>query len=166
MWHMYIQAASTSVNCVLYTSPLIMELIIDENDNIHVIEAVPEFGGEFIPDILIPARTGYNFLREVIKASTSQDFNLPALKKSKDTVIVKYITGGNGTLIEFNPAQPKRISGVIFSRIFKDIGSKINIPITNHDRIGVVVAKGRKREEAIEIARTAENYYNIIINED
>ena len=45
-----------------------MELIVAENKEIFIIEAGPEFGGEFLSDILIPERTGYNIIRESIKA--------------------------------------------------------------------------------------------------
>ena len=36
-------------------SPLIMEFVIDKDGEPFLIEAVPEFGGEFLPDVLIPA---------------------------------------------------------------------------------------------------------------
>ncbi|MDY6967223.1 MAG: ATP-grasp domain-containing protein [Spirochaetota bacterium] len=138
------------------TSPLIIELLITEKDEIFVIEAVPEFGGEYIPEILIPERTGYNFLRETIKAVIGNGFSPPRQKKGKENIIVKYITGENGTLTSLNPVCPSRVNGVIFSQIFKDIGSKIRNPETNHDRIGVLIARGRTREDAIHTAQKAE----------
>jgi len=70
------------------TSPLIMELIVDKNKDLWVIEAVPEFGGEFIPDILIPASTNYNFIRETIKAMTNTGFTQPTRKKNNKNAVV------------------------------------------------------------------------------
>ncbi len=58
----------------IITSPLIMEIRIAPDGRLFLIEAVPEFGGEFIPDILIPSRRGYNFIAETIKAAAGLDF--------------------------------------------------------------------------------------------
>lgn len=147
----------------IITSPLVMELVITKDNDIHVIEAAPEFGGEFISDILIPARTGYNVLRETIKAVADNRFTLPGKKTVKRGGVVKYITGNNGSLSSFNPIPPD-MKGVIFSRIFKPIGAKIKTPATNHDRIGVIITVGKTIDEAIEIAEKAERGLNIRIS--
>ncbi|MBN2039240.1 MAG: ATP-grasp domain-containing protein [Spirochaetes bacterium] len=144
------------------TSPLLMELIIDENDKISVIEIAPEFGGEFLADILIPESTGYNFIRETIKAVTNNNFNPPAFKKNKNAVVVKYITGTKGNLLSFNPL-PNKSSGIIYSKIFKDIGSAIRKPVNNHDRIGVIITKGKNLNDALDISGKAEEMMNIRI---
>lgn len=146
----------------IVTSPLVMELVITKNEEIYVIEAAPEFGGEFISDILIPARTGYNVLRETIRAVADNKFTLPAKLNAKRGAVVKYITGNNGSLSSFNPV-PQNMKGIIFSTIFKHIGSKIKTPSTNHDRIGVIITAGKTVDEAKRIAETAERGLNIRI---
>jgi biotin carboxylase len=146
----------------IFTSPLLMELIITENEEIFVIETAPEFGGEFLSDVLIPERTKYNIIRESIKAVINKNFNPPRNRKIRKAVVVKYITGTKGTLLSFNPIKYKS-SDIIFSRIFKDIGSETRIPMTNHDRIGVVIAKGKTVEDAIKTAENAEIQLNIKI---
>ena len=147
------------------TSPMIMEFVIDDNEEIFLIEAVPEFGGEFISDIIIPQRLGYNFIGEMIKAITEGGFKPPIRKKTKNYVICRYIIGKNGTLASCNPKGPASIRGILFSRIFKEIGSKVVTPVTNHDRIGVVVGKGKTLENAMRITEKAEESFNIKIKD-
>ncbi len=134
------------------TSPLIMEIRIDENGGLHLIEAVPEFGGEFIPDVLIPKRTGYNFIGETIKAVTGMDFRPPEPRAGNKSMVVKYLAGRKGTFLSFNPVKAEDIKGAVFVRIFKDVGAAVSAPETNHDRLGVVIAEGKTREEAVDNA--------------
>ncbi len=146
------------------TSPMIMELMITPDEDIYIIEAAPEFGGEFLSDILIPARTGYNVLRESILAVMGKEFTPPIRRKTQSAIVVKYITGQKGKLMSFNPHRASRSSGVIFSRVFKDIGSKVNVPVTNLDRLGVIITRGKTREEAIEAAEKSQGKMNIRIS--
>ncbi len=143
------------------TSPLIMELRITDRGELFLIEAVPEFGGEFIPDVLIPERTGYNFIRETVKAVTGDEFVPPLQKPVKKHTVVKYITAGNGTLMSFNPELPGLVEGMVFKKIFKEIGAQVSYPRTNLDRIGVVAVSARTREEALHGAETAIEGFNI-----
>lgn len=149
----------------IITSPLLMEIIVDKEENIHLIEAAPEFGGEYLPDVLIPEATGYNFIREAIQAASRRAFH-PPQKKLKNAVVVKFITGLSGTLISFNSENPDTIEETLFSRVFKNIGSEIRKPITNHDRIGVVISRSRTREDAIAAAERAIESLNITIMQD
>jgi len=139
----------------IHTSPLIMEIRIDGKGDLHLIEAVPEFGGEFIPDILIPGRTGYNFIGETIKAATGMDFRPPSPRAGKKSMVVKYLTGRKGTFLSFNPVKAEDMKGVAFVRVFKDVGAAVTVPETNHDRLGVVIAEGKTREEAVDNADLA-----------
>lgn len=145
------------------TSPLIMEIRVSPSGGLFLIEAVPEFGGEFIPDVLIPRRTGYDIIAETIRAATGGIFAEPSPRAAKKTVVVKYITGRKGVFTSFSPEKAGDIKGVVFLRIFKDIGSSIIPPETNHDRIGVVVAEGRTRAEAVDNADAAIERLNIRI---
>ncbi len=134
----------------IITSPLIMEIKVHPEKGLSLIEAVPEFGGEFIPDFVIPKRTGYNFIAETIKAVTGKEFKLPKAGTKKKNIAVKYITGREGIFSSFNPITSTGIHGLLFYRIFKDVGSPINPPETNHDRIGVVIAEGKTMREAVD----------------
>ncbi len=145
------------------TSPLIMELIITRDKEIYIIEAVPEFGGEFLSDVLVPVRTGYNIIRESINAVTDKGFKPPGKKKNKCAVTVKYIIGQNGKLSVCDPQGPLKREGVIFARMFKELGTRVRPPVNNHDRLGVVIAKAKTREESIALAEIAEKDMKIKI---
>jgi biotin carboxylase len=148
----------------IINSPLIMEFIITEDEELYLIEAVPEFGGEFIPDILIPASTGYNFIGEAIKSITGRNFRIPATAgKSNNAVAARYIIGEKGVLASCNPDGPRKEQGTIFSRIFKEIGSRINDPVTNLDRLGVVIVTAPTVDKAIAISKKAAENFNIRI---
>ena len=158
------QAVSNAFSIV--SSPLIMELIVTDTGKMYLIEAVPEFGGEFLTDILVPTRTGYNFIGEAIKAHTRTGFNPPtASKKIKKSVVVQYIIGSKGILASCNPQGPSRMRQTIFSRILKEIGSAVTEPVNNLDRIGVVAVKGKNVEEAAANADKAAESFNIRIKE-
>jgi biotin carboxylase len=150
----------------IHTSPLIMEFIVDENEELYLLEAVPEFGGEFIPDVMVPAATGYNHLGGAIKAMTGDSPKKPSKGAIPAPVVVKYITGDNGVLSSCSTDAVKLMPDVLFTRIFKTIGSRIKSPEMNHDRIGVIAAKGKTLEQAMETALTAEEKMNIRIKPD
>lgn len=147
----------------LNSTPLIIECIVCTDGSIHVIEAVPEFGGEFLSDIAVPARTGYNFISQAIRSQTGLPFKAPSLKKPRHAVAVRYITGTRGKLVSYNPEQPRRNKAVKFSRIFKEIGSEVIPPENNHDRLGVVITRGKNVEDALKSAEDAVELFNIRI---
>ncbi len=150
----------------IQTSPMIMEFIVDEKDELYLLEAVPEFGGEFIPDILIPAATGYNHIAGAIMAVTGNPLKKPSKNTLPAPVVIKYITGTKGILSSCNMDSVKLMPDVLFARIFKDIGSQIKTPKMNHDRIGVIAAKGKTLEQAIATAAETEKKMNIRIRTD
>ncbi len=135
-------------------SPLIMEIIVGADGGLSLIEAVPEFGGEFIPDILIPESTGYRFIRETIRAATNTGFTPPSWR-AKKAVVVRYITGGSGRLVSFNH-RPRRVPGLVTWKMFKREGAEIRgVAATNHDRVGVVITRGRTHQAALDAAERA-----------
>ncbi len=148
----------------IYTSPLIMEVIVTTGDGLFLIEAVPEFGGEYIPDLLVPLSTGYNFIREAIKAVSAGGFSPPPEKKAKSHVAVRYITGRPGRILSF--VTPRRRSpNIQHLELFKPVGSPVKAPATNHDRIGVVVATGGSRQSALAAAEKAVAGLHLVIGE-
>jgi len=150
----------------ILTAPLIMEFIVDKDDNLYLLEAVPEFGGEFIPDIMIPAATGYSYLGNTIKAAASYDFKAPSKIMVNNAVAVKYITGTPGILTSCSTDSVKNMDDIIFTRILKHIGDKTTTPSTNHDRIGVIISSGKTVQQAVESAGLAEKEMNIRIKSE
>jgi len=142
-------------------SPLIMELIVDHHDNLSLIEAVPEFGGEFLSDTLIPAATGYNFFGEMVNAATGLPFTPPKAKVRR-AVAVRYITGERGTLASYTP-PPAGEKGILLSKMLKPLGAQTDRPVSNHDRIGVIITSARSRARALRRAERALMNLNIRI---
>lgn len=147
----------------MYTSPLIMELTVTDKEEIYLIEAVPEFGGECIPEVLIPHGTGYNFIGETIRAVSGGRFTPPIRSRSHSSVVIKYLTGTRGTLVSLNDDSPGRIPEIIFTRMLKDAGSKTRNPVNNHDRIGVLAAKSHTIMDATAAIDRAVESMGIVI---
>jgi len=145
------------------TSPMIMEFKIDSNENLYLLEAVPEFGGEFIPDVMVYAATSYNHIENTIRAASNLNFRLPLKVSVNNAVAVKYISGTDGILTSCSIDSVNKSDDIIFSRIFKHIGEKVSALKTNHDRIGVIIATGKTVEQACERAVRAEEDMNIKI---
>ncbi len=138
----------------ILVSPLIMEIIVDADGGLSLIEAVPEFGGEFIPDLLIPESTGYGFVRETIKAATNTGFTPPP-RRVRKAVVVRYITGMSGRLVSYNH-RPRRVPGLVAWKMFKREGAELRaVAATNHDRIGVVITRGRTHQAALDASGRA-----------
>ncbi|HRU65278.1 MAG TPA: hypothetical protein P5566_05615 [Spirochaetota bacterium] len=147
----------------IQSAPMIMEFIVTEKDELYMMEAVPEFGGEFIPDIMVPHSTGYNHLLGAIQSSAFYEFKANMQKLENSPVVIKYITSENGILSSCSIEAIRKNESVIFYRIFTDIGARVYSPSNNHHRIGVIVTKGKSIEEAIAAAQNAEQQMNIKI---
>ncbi|MDR3238234.1 MAG: ATP-grasp domain-containing protein [Spirochaetia bacterium] len=130
------------------SSPLIMEFIVDKEEVLYLIEALPEFGGEFLADIAIPKATGYNFVREAINSHTGSGFKPPEANKKKKAVAVQYMTAPDGTLQSYNKDAPLKIKGVFHFNMFKHTGERVHKPANNLDRIGVVIAADETADRA------------------
>lgn len=145
-------------------SPLVMEFIFTPKEEIFIIEAVPEFGGEFLCDYLIPARSGYNVFRNMIASCSRKGFIPPDFKKNKTAVCVNYIVSKSGIIESFNAPSDKNENLVAF-HMFKTVGSEVKTPKTNHDRIGVVISKAKTREEAVESASSIIKQINMTLRQ-
>jgi len=148
------------------SSPLVMEIIVSDDNNLFLLEAIPEFGGEYLADVLIPISTGYNTFREAIKSKQRKEFTAPNFKKKKKPTVVKYFTAKKGELISCNPQGPNNLKHTKYAKILKEIGAKCSEPKTNFDRIAVVVSHGKTTEEAINNCEIAEKSLNIRIKTD
>ncbi|HRX15055.1 MAG TPA: ATP-grasp domain-containing protein [Spirochaetota bacterium] len=148
-------ATAFDINC----SPLVLECKIRDN-NIYVLEAVAEFGGEYIPEVIISHTTGHNFFKAAIAAMTDDNFTPPSYKKNQNSSIVRYITGKKGRFDTYTPLDTAFAKISLF-KIFKNSNDPVNSPKTNHDRIGVVAACAKTKEIATERCEKAINKLNI-----
>ncbi len=135
------------------SSPLVMEFIFDAQECLHLIEAAPEFGGEFIADYLLPACTGYSIFEQAILSLTRRKFSPPA-RKSRSCGVISYLTANAGIITSLEPSVEPG-AGLLFAKALKNIGEASTVPKTNHDRIAVCAVRGQSREEAMSLADTA-----------
>ncbi len=141
----------------LHTTPLLMECIIS-NNSIYLIEAACEFGGEYLADYAIPARLKSNIFKSFLQAITTGKVTLPA--QSSVAAVVKYIMGPDGRLISYS--MPKK-NNLIHAEIFVKPGDTVHYPRNNHQRLGVIVTKGKTVEKAMQTADTLLEQMHIII---
>jgi len=118
------------------------------DDVFYVIEAVPEFGGEQIPEYLIPASQNINIFEQALCSMTRKQLSIPSYRPGKNHVVIQYIPGKKGTLKSFSPIDPRDYDILTYS-ILKEIGSKTSGPLSNHDRIGFVAAVDKNRDSAL-----------------
>ena len=74
--------------------------------------------------------------------------------------------GGVGEQDLLAPIRVKRLGrleGVLHCGIFRKIGSRVQKPVNNHDRIGVIITRGKTREAALEAANHAMERLNLTI---
>lgn len=129
-------------------APLVMEIKI-KDDQLYVLEAVPEFGGEHIPEIIIPRSSGTNYFQSAINAMGNDQFSPYLFKKNRTPIVIKFISGKKGKLVSFQKPDTS-ISQIVDYKVFKAAGSTTSKPESNHDRIGFVAATDRTIEGAIE----------------
>jgi biotin carboxylase len=129
-------------------APLIMEIIF-QNETLFLIEAVPEFGGEYIADYLIPLSSGLSLFTLSLLSSAGCIPPIPKKVKEKKAVAIKYITSekeGKVTAARVPSRFPSK--NHIFGELFVKPGDKVSPPKENSQRLGVVVAQGKNLEEA------------------
>ncbi|MGL4368752.1 MAG: ATP-grasp domain-containing protein [Spirochaetota bacterium] len=144
-------------------SPLLLEIRFNESGVPYVIEAIPEFGGEYITDVLVPASSGYNFFENSIKAVAGGDFQRPPRRRFRSAVMISYITHSPGKISSYTPIKKGSIPGLLRCEMFKGIGSEVRTPETNHDRIGVVITKGKTIEDAAAAKEAALNALSLTV---
>lgn len=148
----------------IFNSPLLLELKISKDNTMYIIETAPEFGGEYIADTLIPVSTGYDIIKDCIRASIGNIPLFPQQNHNREAVAVKYITSQTrGILHSAVPLSPK-LPGLLFSKLFTQIGSIVNPARSNHDRVGVIAVSAKTREAAIEKANEYETRMEIKIS--
>jgi len=145
------------------TSPVVIEIRFDENNEPYVIEVVPEFGGEYLADMLLPERSGLNFMKQAIYAITGDNVQFPNPKKMNNAVVVKYITGRTGVIDSFRELKKNKNHSILYSSLFKGTGASVHAPVSNHDRLGVVITKGRDVPAAVLNADHVISQYTIRI---
>jgi len=133
----------------MINSPLFFEMRVGIDNNIYVIEAAPEFGGELIAESLIPASTGYNIFKDAIRTSIHAQITLPQQYRSRQAVVVHYLTASREGIFSSFTHLSKKLPGLIASHLFVTPGTHVTHAKSNHDRIGVIAVKAQTRDMAL-----------------
>jgi hypothetical protein len=134
----------------LLIGPFLAEFIIYKNHPIFI-EAVPEVGGEFICDILIPEITGIPYFELLAKIYLGKDYqnikqylyNKLLTPKNK-SMLIEYIFQKEGTFIDILfPDSLTKSSFYYVHKILKTKYSYTSYENKNLDRIGMFALEGR-----------------------
>lgn len=144
------------------SSPLVMELLVT-TEGMILIEAVPEFGGEFICDYMIQQVTGLSLFELAIKSLTGCKLSLPAKPPVKKSVVIQYLSYGPGK-VTGAVVPTKWPRGIIHGELFCSTGDKLQKLENNHHRAGVIIGTGRTAAKAQERIDQALHQVTVTVN--
>ena len=77
------------------------EIILDKNDNLHVVEVAGRMGGDFIGSHLVELSTGFDFLRATIDVALGNfDFDKYFNRLNNRFSGVCFLSGQQGKIVE------------------------------------------------------------------
>lgn len=152
----------------LLLGPFLAEYIVN-NDDIFLLEAVPEVGGEFIADYLIPEILNLPYFEFLVQIYMNQ--NLEQIKKTltkkllqpKEKVfLINYIFQKEGYFrnLEF-PELLWRTKNYFFHHILKEKGSYTKYKNKNLDRLAVFGLMGYSIHDLVETSKEIEKHIKI-----
>ncbi len=154
----------------LHIGPFLAEFIVND-DTIFFIEAVPEVGGEFLCDILIPEICGIPYFEILVDIyikenyqKLKEDLYHQFLQPKKKSMIIQYILQNNGILKHFEFPKELFLSPYYyFHELLKEKDTLLKKQNKNLDRVALFVLSGETsldilKQEAIRI------YQNIKID--
>jgi biotin carboxylase len=79
----------------------IPEIILDENNNLHIVEVAGRMGGDFIGSHLVELSTGFDFLKATVDVALgSFSFDKYTFSKNNEFSGVYFLSGQKGEIIE------------------------------------------------------------------
>jgi len=140
------------------------DLLIHENTP-YVIEMASRTSGGRFATHQVPASTGVNILKPLLQMTCGDPVDLNEFKpKFNFGCSQRYIIPNPGKIISVSGIEEaKKIPGVISVIIDRDIsiGTKLLEITNNTSRVGLVIAKGNDRQEAIKNAEKARDLIQI-----
>lgn len=116
------------------------EVILDENDNIHVVEVAGRMGGDFIGSHMVQLATGFDFLMATIDIALNQfDITKYYSVPKKSFSGVYYIVPNPGKVVSIKNNSID-FPDIVFSEPLCKVGDVIDSIVDSSDkRIGVMV---------------------------
>ena len=99
----------------LENSPFCAEFKITKDGRIYLIEAVPEIGGEYLAEALLP-ELKYNYFENYVRLMTNKEIELPKLNKQKSMIYFSAPPEGKSELIDLTELSPEQSEKIFFNR--------------------------------------------------
>ncbi len=130
----------------LKNCPFVAEFRLDLNGELVLIEAAPEVGGEYLADVLVPAYSGYDYFKNLVKLLVGEPFdpppsNLKISKKLKSQVRFDIPPRGVSILKNWEDFQPKSGESLLLKENLKSLGVKLDTSHGNEVRTRVIAVK-------------------------
>jgi biotin carboxylase len=138
--------------------------IVVSKGKVYVIELAARLSGGFFCTHQIPLSTGVDFLKQAIKLSLGQQINYSSLKTLKNNYISqRYLLPKPGIIRSINGFEKLKNNPNVKHFILRaKTGQEIEHPKAHPQRIGMVIAQGNSRKNAIKNATDALNDLEII----
>jgi len=135
--------------------PLIFEFI-RRGKEIFLLEAIPDFGGEYIADFVIPNIYSVDIFEIIVKYIAFLDNNVKFIERKKEGVYIltKYLYPKSNKILKLPKKQTlysKYSKNIIFIDYFYKPYNKYKKIGANSDRIGCIIYKGNSYRELIEL---------------
>ncbi|MCS7204235.1 MAG: alpha-hydroxy-acid oxidizing protein [Leptospiraceae bacterium] len=132
---------------------------------IYVGEIAARLSGGFMSSHTYPISSGVKLYRRAIQIAMGEEPE-PIEENFEFVCIERSLLSSQGKLISIDGVEEaKRIDGICDIIITKKIGTILQKPTSNIDKIGHIIAKAKTLEQAINIAEKARSYIQIQIDE-
>ena len=126
----------------LGTGPLVAEFLVrpgveSSEDEIYLVEAAPEVGGEYLADIMVPTGLGMDYFEELTKLVQGKGGFQKNLAP-RSAVVIRFLPGEAGTLREIRmPDNLRKDPDLLFIKELKKPGDIIQSGSGNSQRVAV-----------------------------
>lgn len=137
------------------------EIILDKNDNLHVVEVAGRMGGDFIGSHLVELSTGFDFLRATIDVALGNfDFDKYFNRLNNRFSGVCFLSGQQGKIVEIVDNSEEFLE-VVYCESLSKIGDIVEGIVDGSDkRLGVIVYSSNTPKPIINPSKVL----NIVIN--
>lgn len=138
------------------------DVLIDENDNVHIIEIGPRNGGNLLPE-LIELCTGVDLKLYTIKSALGEDCSTLKMKHEK-SFFSHYVVHSqkNGTFVGIS--KSKEIDKkILFENIRVSKYDKVGKFENSSNRLGMLLLKYDNKSQMQDIINDMENHFKILI---
>lgn len=137
------------------------EIILDENDNLHIVEVAGRMGGDFIGSHLVELSTGFDFLKATVDVALGCfNYDKYVFPKKNEFSGVYFLSGQKGKIIDVI-YKTEEFPEVVDIKGLIEIGDNIDGIVDGSDkRIGYVIYSSKIARPLVNPSKVL----NIVIN--